>query len=81
MPNPKLNPKKFLQQLSSGSKIGVQTMWVVMLVILPAIFPNIIDLQYKTELAILMPFILVSSIFFEFLTYVWKEREKIQAGY
>jgi signal transduction histidine kinase len=60
--------KRRLQDLSSGSKIGVQGMWLITLVILPLIFPNIIQIQHRTLLAIDIIFLFATSILFEILT-------------
>jgi signal transduction histidine kinase len=60
--------KRYLQDLSSGSKIGVQGMWIVTLVILPSIFPNIIQIQHRMLLAADIIFLFTTSIIFEILT-------------
>lgn len=54
-----------LQMLSSGSKIGVQVMWLVVLVILPGIFPNLIKLNNPNSLAINIILALSTSIIYE----------------
>jgi len=61
--------KRRLQNLSSGSKIGAQSLLFFTLVILPFIFPNIIQLQHKTFLTIAITLTLASSIVFELLTH------------
>lgn len=69
-------PTKDLQFLSSGSKIGVQVMWFIVLIVLPIIFPGIIDLKHPVSLAINIIIALITSILFEILKSVYLKRGK-----
>ena len=63
---------------SSTSKIIIQLIWLTVLVILPQLFPEIIQLRYKTAITINILLAFISTIFYEFLKIVWKKRGKDQ---
>jgi len=65
-----------LQNLSSSSKIGVQVMWLVVLVILPSIFPNLIKLTNPTSLMVNILLALFTSIFYELLKRKYQKQGK-----
>jgi len=69
-------PVKKLEFLSSGSKVGVQLMWLLALVILPRLFPNLIELRYQTSLAINIFLALTTSFFYEILKFIYQKQGK-----
>lgn len=78
---PKKNQRaQALHTLSSGSKIGVQLMWLTSLVILPRIFPEIIDLKYKTSITVNISLALATSIIYELLKYFRRRRGQEYQG-
>jgi len=56
-----------LQELSTGSKIGVEIILMILLVILPRIFPGIIQIAHPNSLAINFILGVSTSIFYELL--------------
>ena len=58
------------------SKIIIQLIWLTVLVILPQLFPEIIQLRYKTAITINILLAFISTIFYEFLKIIWKKRGK-----
>ena len=65
-----------LQLLSSGSKIGVQLMWFVVIVILPLINPNIIQFHNPISIKINVLLALATSILYEILKVVYRKKGK-----
>jgi signal transduction histidine kinase len=65
-----------LQTLSSGSKIGVQVMWLVILVIIPSLFPGLIKIQNPTLLTVNILLALFTSIFYEVLKTRYEKQGK-----
>lgn len=69
-------PTKDLQFLSSGSKIGVQVMWFLVLIVLPRVFPGIIELEHPTSLSINIIIALITSVLFEVLKSIYIKKGK-----
>ena len=69
-----------LQLLSSGSKIGVELMWLTVLVILPLIFPSIIELRYRASLTINIILAFFTSLFYEILRFYFRKKGKDESS-
>jgi signal transduction histidine kinase len=72
----KTNQTRELQFLSSGSKVGVQLMWLATLIVLPRLFPGLIEIKYKTSIAINISLAITSSIIYESLKFFYQKRGK-----
>ena len=57
-------------------KIIIQLVWLTALVILPQLFPEILQLRYKTAITINILLALITTVFYEFLKVIWKRHGK-----
>ncbi|OGM09489.1 hypothetical protein A2159_00990 [Candidatus Woesebacteria bacterium RBG_13_34_9] len=68
--------RKDLQYFSASLKIGTQLIWFFILVFLPWLFPQIINIQNRTLLTVNIILALITSIFYEFLKYIFNKKKK-----
>ena len=69
-----------LRELSSSSKIGIQIIWVITLIIIPNVFPGIIKVRNYSSLAVNIFLGLGTSIFYEIVKNKLKREQKNYIG-